>query len=110
MTIEEAIQILSKQGVKVDKIGKNRFRIWYAGGQLCVPWVSTRSKRQEDIWRGREVIQWARNPHRISKGLLKQHDNTKNRRATRDAIQTENFDSIPDRNGKVNQSDPWSFD
>lgn len=110
MNIQEAAEILAKQGVKVDKVGDNQFKVWYAGGQVCSPWSGADLKHVEGIWRGREVIKWARNPHRISKGDLKHHDNTKNRPSTRDAIQTENFDAVPNRNGKVNQSDPWSFD
>jgi hypothetical protein len=109
MSIDEATEILAKQGVRVDRVGKNQFKLNYKGGEVCVPWVSARSKRQEGVWRGREVIQWARHPHNVSKGLLKHYDARKNRTATRDAIQSEDFDSIPQQ-GKTKPENKWNWD
>ena len=109
MNIAEATEILAKQGVRVDKIGKNQFKLNYKGGEVCVPWVSKASRRTEGVWRGREVIQWAKAPHHISKGPLKHYDARKNRAATRDKIKTENFEDIPQQ-GKTKSENLWSWD
>ena len=69
----------------------------------------------EDVLSNRELIKRARiftsenNQNSSFKGNLKEESRTKERASERDAINREDFDSIP-QNGVVKTGDPWNWD
>ena len=63
-----------------------------------------------DIAPAREIIKKVKAYQRkVGNKSLKHFDHTKNRTKTRDLVQTENFDAIP-QNQSTHKEDPWSWD
>lgn len=118
MNCDEATLHLAKRGIKVDKIGKNQFRVWDEKGKVWMPYRSKKTTLRPDIykdgvWAGREVIALARsyssdNPQNTAMKKNIKHFDKKNRAATRDLIQKEDFDGIP-KEGPVKEENPWNW-
>lgn len=112
MTTKEAISFLSSIGWKVDTIKRGKYRIWEKGGEVFTPFGFERQNTNNEFWNARQIIKFARYI-KMNESLdkkVKRYDDTKNRRATRDALKTENFDKIPRIKGKVkSRRDPWIY-
>lgn len=118
MTTEDATKLLFQNGIKVLKLRKNLYAVSYVNGQ---PWENSHysSKLYKTTWlgnewTGREIIKLARaytdsNQQTTIRKSVKKFSNDKDRTATRDAIQTEDFDKIP-LNQRTNSADIWDFD
>jgi len=108
MSIDDSILLLQKYGLRVDKIDKNQFRVWYLGGELIENYMRGGSGGD---WSGRQIVRLAKfwDNRGSAKANVKEFDKSKNRAATRDAIKKEDFDSIP-LNGKTKQADIWGWD
>ena len=119
MKTDEAIKFLAKKGIHVDRINKNSFRIWDDAGPLRENWTGKSWMQLKDPanynWTGREVIKMARwhkdsDQQTTIHKSLKQDSRNKNRTATRDALKTESFDKIPDKNSPVKTGNIWDWD
>lgn len=117
MTTQEATKLLFQNGIKVLKLSKNLYSVSYVNGQ---PWENRRGATSwwpntlENEWTGREIVKLARaytdsNQQTSLHKNVKKFSNDKDRTATRDAIQTENFDVIPSKK-RTKAADPWAFD
>lgn len=110
MNTSEAISIL-----------KNRCGSWISSieivskGKYLIKYRNRNPPFHSKVLTSREIIKEARhwtsdsNYNTSMKKNVKNFDKGKNRSATRDAIQTGDFDLIP-QNGKVKSEDIWSWD
>lgn len=113
MTTQEATKILFNNGIKVLKQSKNCYSVSYVNGQ---PWENRYFSHKgrllnapENHWTGREIVKLARDHSQTSINKnVKKFNNDKDRRATRDAIQTENFDVIPPKK-ETKREDRWGW-
>jgi hypothetical protein len=107
MTIETAEQAYNhlkvKVGLDITKIGDGLYTFKMYDGSL----------RQ---YTARELINLAKDYSSSSKRNttmkknVKHFSNSKNRTKTRDALATEDFDKIPNRNAPVAEDDIWCWD
>jgi hypothetical protein len=110
MNTSEAISILKKRCgswmSSIEPIENGKYLVRYSRRQP--PYNS-------EILTSRAIIKLARiwtsdnNQNTSMKKNVKNFDKSKNRSATRDAIQIGDFDAIP-QNGKVKSEDIWSWD
>lgn len=94
MNVAEAIKHLKKVLSyihSIEPIGKNLYKVKYAA------WVIDEENRT-----ARELIKWAKahNQNTIIRRIVKNADKRMNRRETKKAINSEDFDKIP-QHGKV---------
>ena len=98
MNVEESIQNLRLKGVLTEVLGDDKHNIVFKDG---------------DIWQmsSRELVKLSRD-WMSKRGTqdVKHFGNRKNRSATRDLINSEEWDKIPDKNNKVSDDDIWSWD
>ena len=116
MTTTEASKVLLDRGIKVLKICKNKYSVNWLNGQ---PWENgysfTRySKDASNEWSGRDIIKLARsytdsNQQTSMHKNVKKFSNDKDRTATRDAIQKEDFDKIPSKM-RTKSDSLWNWD
>lgn len=106
MNVKKAIKILRERApwyVAPKKVGKN---LWELGRE---------NSDEAERMTSRELINLARvwtsdnNQRTAIKRNVKSFGKSKNRRATRDALQKGDFDSIP-QEGRVKDEDIWSWD
>lgn len=114
MNTKEAIAQLTKSGIKVDRVSKNKFRVWDVRGDVRVKY-NYKTWDTKEFWTGREIVDLAsvfsseNKQNTTMKKNIKKFDKSKNRRETRDLISKEDFDKIP-QNKKTKTEDPWIWD
>jgi hypothetical protein len=95
--LQKAIKILKSQGCSVVNNHDRTFQLRYNNqvGQTVTE---------------RELLGYARHVHSVAHSkMVKKFDNSKNRTATRIALQSGDYDKIP-QSGKVKTEDPWAWD
>lgn len=107
MHTADAIRILKERVPyihSIEPIGKNLYKVSYAAFII-----------DSEEKTARKLIKWARvytsenKGNSVMKRSIKHYDHKKNRTATRDIINTEEFERIP-QNGKVAEENPWNWD
>lgn len=107
MHVAEAIQTLKKRLDyihSIEPIGKNLYKVKYAA------WIIDEEERT-----ARQLIKWAKvytsdsKQNTMIKRNIKHFDHKKNRSATRDAINSNDFEKIPQQ-GKVSVENPYNWD
>jgi len=119
MTTIEATKVLASHGVKVDRLPNRKFKVWYVAGHAIEPWRRSWTYRMNqpinDEWTGREMIDYAKSwlpssQQPSCKKSVKKGTNSSNRSKTRDIINTEEFDKLPNGNFKVDSDNIWNYD
>lgn len=115
MNLSKAISLLKAESwvhdiVKIPNVGPKgkRWQLLHSFGDPNIPCFNDYNKMTD-----REVVKLARNRNRLVgtsiKKNVKTFSNKKNRAATRDAINSQNFDRIP-QNEPTKTDDIWSWD
>jgi hypothetical protein len=104
MDTSSAIRRLKRNGFQVSNVSRQKFIVKRFNWEIS------------ESYTARELINLARTYSHYNKftstvnSLVKETDNSRNRSATRDAIKTDDWDSIPVGLGKVKSGDRWSWD
>jgi cob(I)alamin adenosyltransferase len=107
MNIKEAIKLVKENCswcVNIRKVNKNLYKIQhnlFEGGEYS--YTSRELINLAETWTSNNKQSTA-----LSK-IVKRYTKKKDRAATRDLINTEQFDKIPQK-GRVKEIDPWDYD
>ncbi len=116
MSINEAIDLLRRKGIRVFRINRTQFKVRDMSGEYWENYYGSYFFRKtREFWAGRDIIKLAQSYTDSTQQTclhrnVKQSSRSKNRPATRDAIRTGEFDKIPDKNRPVKRGNPWDWD